>query len=72
MINNREKIYNFLVKHYKNVNMNDIVEVNSNMFSYVDKKGHKHIFRIIPRGIMTDVRTVKLDDEYKIEIVTRR
>ena len=68
----KEIVFEYLKKNYKDVSIEHIQEFSINMFSYVDKKGHKHIIRVLAsKPCVTDVKTVKFKDHY-LEIVTRK
>ena len=68
----KEIVFEYLKKNYKDVSIEHIQEFSINMFSYVDKKGHKHIIRVLAsKPCVTDVKTVKFKDHY-IEKVTRK
>lgn len=73
-MNKKEIVYWYLNKHYKDVFMEKIVEFGNDMFSYTDRKGHKHIIRVVEthHQVHNDVKTVKYDDKYSLEIVTRK
>lgn len=67
----KELVFEYLKKHYKDVLIENIEEFSIGMFSYVDKKGHKHIIRVISdKPYATDVKTVMFKGRY-LEIVTR-
>lgn len=77
----KDIVYDYLTKHYKDVSMDNIItEIPNNMYSYTDKKNNKHIIRIISinkytferENLKRETKLIKYNDKYALELVTVR